>query len=288
MGSAAAYHLAKDGRRVLLLEQFQLGHTRGSSHGGSRITRYTNPDVDDARVMPATYELWRTLEAERAATLLKLTGGLFFAPADDPFMIASQHALNAFDYPYRLLSAAEQRAEFPQFQPPADWIALYQADSGILAASACVEALAAQGACVAALDINPAITTLFGSASIFGQICDVTDSGQLKTAVEETVNHFGGLDIVICNAGMFPKSQTIADMDGGAWARSLDLNLTSHQLLIQHGIPYLKVGSTPPCDYRVEECPRAWPRCRCLFGGQSWANATGARRRPGIGPIWHL
>ena len=70
MGSAAAYHLAKDGRRVLLLEQFQLGHTRGSSHGGSRITRYTNPDVDDARVMPATYELWRTLEAERAATAL--------------------------------------------------------------------------------------------------------------------------------------------------------------------------------------------------------------------------
>jgi glycine/D-amino acid oxidase-like deaminating enzyme len=39
MGSAAAYQLAKDGRQVLLLEQFQIGHTRGSSHGGSRITR---------------------------------------------------------------------------------------------------------------------------------------------------------------------------------------------------------------------------------------------------------
>ena len=117
------------------------------------------------------------------------------------------------------------------------------AASGI--GKACVEALAAQGACVAALDINPAITTLFGSASVFGQICDVTDSGQLKTAVEETVNHFGGLDIVICNAGMFPKSQTIAEMDGGAWARSLDLNLTSHQLLIHHAIPYLKVGIDP-------------------------------------------
>lgn len=150
MGSAAAYHLAHAGRRVLLLEQFQLGHTRGSSHGGSRITRYTNPDLDDARVIPATYELWRRLEAESGATLLKMTGGLFFAPVDDPFLLDSQRALDAFNYAYRFLAPRELRAEFPQFRPPADWIALYQADSGILAASACVLALArgavAQGA----------------------------------------------------------------------------------------------------------------------------------------------
>jgi len=142
MGSAAAYHLAKDGRRVLLLEQFHLGHTLGSSHGGSRITRYTNPDRDDARVIPATYDLWRQLEAESGATLLKLTGGLFFAPADDPFLVDSQRALDAFKYAYRFLSPAELRAEFPQFRPPADWIALYQAESGILAATPCVLALA--------------------------------------------------------------------------------------------------------------------------------------------------
>lgn len=121
------------------------------------------------------------------------------------------------------------------------------AASGI--GKACVEALAAQGACVTALDINPAITTQYANRAnrgqILGQICDVTDSGQLQAAVEETVRTFGGLDIVICNAGMFPKSQTIADMDGGAWARSLDLNLTSHQRLIQQAIPYLKAGIDP-------------------------------------------
>ncbi len=121
------------------------------------------------------------------------------------------------------------------------------AASGI--GKACVEALAAQGACVAALDINPAITTQYDNTEnrgqILGQICDVTDSGQLQAAVEETVRTFGGLDIVICNAGMFPKSQTIAEMDGGAWARSLALNLTSHQRLIQQAIPYLKAGIDP-------------------------------------------
>jgi rhamnose utilization protein RhaD (predicted bifunctional aldolase and dehydrogenase)/NAD(P)-dependent dehydrogenase (short-subunit alcohol dehydrogenase family) len=110
---------------------------------------------------------------------------------------------------------------------------------------ACAEALAAQGAAVTALDINPEIETLFKQPQIRGQVCDVTDSAALKAAVEATVRHFGGLDIVVCNAGIFPSSQTIEKMETGAWARSLDLNLTSHQRLIQYSIPYLKVGIDP-------------------------------------------
>ncbi|MCB0128904.1 MAG: FAD-dependent oxidoreductase, partial [Caldilineaceae bacterium] len=103
MGTAAAYHLAKAGHAPLLLEQFTIGHTLGSSHGGSRITRYANPDFDDARVIPATYELWRTLEAETGETLLKLTGGLFLGPADEEFMVESIKALEANGYSYQPL-----------------------------------------------------------------------------------------------------------------------------------------------------------------------------------------
>lgn len=117
------------------------------------------------------------------------------------------------------------------------------AASGI--GKACVETLHAQGAAVAALDINPAIQTLFKPPNIFGQVCDVTNDRQLLEAVEATVRRFGGIDIVICNAGMLPKSQTIADMDAAIWERSLDLNLTSHQRLLQHCIPYLKLGNDP-------------------------------------------
>jgi NAD(P)-dependent dehydrogenase (short-subunit alcohol dehydrogenase family) len=117
------------------------------------------------------------------------------------------------------------------------------AASGI--GKACVEALAAQGAAVAALDINPNVTTLFNGPGILGQVCDVTDGAALQAAVEMTVRHFGGLDIVVCNAGMFPSSQTIEEMDSNAWTRSLDLNLTSHQRLMQHSIPYLKEGVDP-------------------------------------------
>ena len=144
MGSAAAYHLAKDGRAPLLLEQFSLGHTLGSSHGGSRITRYANPDWDDARVIPATYELWRTLEAESGATLLKMTGGLFLGPATEPFMVDTQRALDAHCYPYRALNPAELARDFPQFELPAGWGGFYQADSGILAAGRCTETMARQ------------------------------------------------------------------------------------------------------------------------------------------------
>jgi len=144
MGTAAAYHLAKAGHAPLLLEQFTIGHTLGSSHGGSRITRYANPDFDDARVIPATYELWRTLEAETGETLLKLTGGLFLGPADEEFMVESIKALEANGYSYQPLDRAALAASFPQFNPPVGWTGFYQAESGILAASNCVAAMARQ------------------------------------------------------------------------------------------------------------------------------------------------
>jgi rhamnose utilization protein RhaD (predicted bifunctional aldolase and dehydrogenase)/NAD(P)-dependent dehydrogenase (short-subunit alcohol dehydrogenase family) len=110
---------------------------------------------------------------------------------------------------------------------------------------ACVEALAAQGAVVVAFDINPAVATLFKQSSILGLVCDVTDSTGLKAAVETTVRRFGGLDLVVCNAGMFPSSQSIDEIDPAAWSRSLELNLTSQQRLIQYSIPYLKLGIDP-------------------------------------------
>lgn len=111
--------------------------------------------------------------------------------------------------------------------------------------AACVTALAAQGAAVVALDINPRIVDQFNSAQILGQVCDVTDPVALQAAVTTTVRHFGGLDILVCNAGFFPSSQPIEQMDESAWSRSLALNLTSHQQLMQAALPYLKLGIEP-------------------------------------------
>src|SRR5262245_66294808 len=76
MGCAAAYQLARDGRRVLLLEQFAIGHDRGSSHGPSRIIRLAYDSRDYVNLARASYALWRTLEAESGERLMVRTGGL--------------------------------------------------------------------------------------------------------------------------------------------------------------------------------------------------------------------
>ncbi len=110
---------------------------------------------------------------------------------------------------------------------------------------ACVKELLAQGAVVAALDLNSEITELFQSDSVLGLTCDVTDEQQLKNAVDNTVAKFGGLDILISNAGAFFANETIENMSAKNWNTSLNINLTSHQRLLQICTPYLSVGIEP-------------------------------------------
>ena len=57
-----------------------------------------------------------------------------------------------------------------------------------------------------------------------------------------TVAQFGGLDIVISNAGSFPMGQALDEMDDTSWNASLALNLTQHKDLLRHAIPFLKQG----------------------------------------------
>ena len=117
------------------------------------------------------------------------------------------------------------------------------AASGI--GAACVESLLARGAVVAALDINAAITTRFPAASVLGIVCDMTDPDAIRRAVEACIHRFGGLDIIVSNAGVFPASNRIEQMDADLWQQSMSLNLTSHQRLMQETIPYLKLGIDP-------------------------------------------
>jgi NAD(P)-dependent dehydrogenase (short-subunit alcohol dehydrogenase family) len=107
---------------------------------------------------------------------------------------------------------------------------------------ACVEALHAQGAAVIALDIDPDITGIFEQEDICGLLCDVTDPDQVNKSVESAARRFGGLDILVSNAGIFPASATIADMSSEVWNRSIEVNLSSHQQVLRACIPYLELG----------------------------------------------
>src|SRR5713226_9680168 len=83
-GSAAARAMASRGRSVTVLEAFQPGHRRGSSHGSARIFRRAYPDPLYVRLTGLAGQLWRQLEAESGASLLRVTGGLDYGRARDP------------------------------------------------------------------------------------------------------------------------------------------------------------------------------------------------------------
>jgi len=110
---------------------------------------------------------------------------------------------------------------------------------------ACVEALLEKGAAVAALDIDPVINSTFNRNDVLEIVCDVTDDAALINAVEESIRCFGGLDILITNAGVFTANENIEDMADETWRLALDVNLTSHQRLMKYCIPYLRHGIDP-------------------------------------------
>jgi rhamnose utilization protein RhaD (predicted bifunctional aldolase and dehydrogenase)/NAD(P)-dependent dehydrogenase (short-subunit alcohol dehydrogenase family) len=107
---------------------------------------------------------------------------------------------------------------------------------------ACAIMLHERGAAVTGLDINPAVTNIFNQQDMLGIKCDITDDRAVKDAVETTIRSFGGLDILIPNAGIFPPSQRIENVDEKSWERSMDINLSSQQRLLKTCIPYLKLG----------------------------------------------
>ena len=110
---------------------------------------------------------------------------------------------------------------------------------------ACVESLLSQGAVVAALDIDKSITSIYTQPEVLGLHCDVTDVKQLKACIEKTVIHFGGIDMLVMNAGIFPKSARIEHMKDSLWDKSISINMTSHQRLLQLCVPYLEKGFDP-------------------------------------------
>ncbi len=116
VGSAAAYHAAKAGQRVLLLEQFEIDHVRGSSHGASRITRTSYHDLGYARLaMEAQREEWPRLERAAGRPLVTPTPGLFFGPADGSVR-AYADAVAAAGAPVDRIDVAQARRRFPQFR----------------------------------------------------------------------------------------------------------------------------------------------------------------------------
>lgn len=134
VGASTACALASRGAKVLLLEQFQAGHNRGSSHGESRIIRYSYSDAFYAELMADAFAAWAKLEADTGTQLYIRTGGLSFGPADSDYVPQIAANLKAQSVPYRMLTPAEVRRIYPALQLPAGFKTVYEPSAGVLMA----------------------------------------------------------------------------------------------------------------------------------------------------------
>jgi rhamnose utilization protein RhaD (predicted bifunctional aldolase and dehydrogenase)/NAD(P)-dependent dehydrogenase (short-subunit alcohol dehydrogenase family) len=114
------------------------------------------------------------------------------------------------------------------------------AASGI--GKACVEAFLARGAAVVGLDVDPGVERLFDRRDFLGVRCDVTEEAEVARAVAGAVAAFGGLDMMVLNAGIFPAARRIAELAGEEWRRVMGVNLDANLTLLRLGHPLLRLA----------------------------------------------
>lgn len=141
VGSSAAYLLARENKSVALLEQFEFAHDRGSSHGESRITRYSYDHPLYVRMAKRGYPLWAEIMSESGEELFVRTGGIDLDEIGGKGISDCRYSLDAENIAYEILDRAEIGKRFPQFNIPDNYEGLFQEDTGILNASLCVKSL---------------------------------------------------------------------------------------------------------------------------------------------------
>jgi len=142
MGSSAAYHLAKNKRKVLGLEQYSCAHSQGSSHGETRLIRkayFEHPDY--VPLLETSYELWHELEARSSQKLLHLTGLVIFG---DPLQSGVLKGVGKSAEKYRISmqewKAPEIQSRFPMAKVPSHFVGLFEPSGGYLEVENCVRA----------------------------------------------------------------------------------------------------------------------------------------------------
>ena len=145
-----------------------------------------------------------------------------------------------FDVEYWDLEQAKLRSRGAP-PPLAGEVALVTgAASGI--GRACAEALLAEGAAVVGVDVAASIETSFDGPAWVGLALDVTDREALGRALEVTTERFGGLDVLVVNAGVFPPGAPIGDLDLDTWRRTMAVNVDANASLLHQAYPLMRTS----------------------------------------------
>ena len=134
MGSSTAYSLSKSGKKVLLLEQFPLQHSKGSSHGQSRIIRRTYTEKHFSDLMTTSYALWNNFEGETKENLIVKTGGLDFGPNKSENLKKTIEICDKLNLNYQHYDNRELNKKFPVLRLPDNYHGIIQPESGVILA----------------------------------------------------------------------------------------------------------------------------------------------------------
>ena len=145
MGSSACYFLAKQGSRVLGLEQFDIVHDQGSHSGQSRIIRkayFEHPDY--VPLLERAYRNWRVFEEETRSEIYYRTGIVYFGKPDHDTMSGIKKSASLYKVPVETLTASQSQQKFPLFKIPPDFETLVEPDAGFVTPERAIRLYATQ------------------------------------------------------------------------------------------------------------------------------------------------
>ncbi len=235
VGSAAAWQLARRGSQVVLLEQYEAGHTRGASHGASRIFRLSYPDPVHIDLAREARRHWRELEELTGTDLLTITGGVDHG--DHPHLRLLADGLAATGVPHHWLTPREAGERWPGIR--FDTRALFHPDSGRLHADRSVTALQTAAAKSGAL------------------VRHATPVTAIEVLGEDAV-------LVHTDSGAYRAHRVVAAVN--AWASKLVGGLVP--------LPPLRVTQEQPAHFAARETEDGWPSFGHLFAEGSAAAAS--------------
>ena len=151
-----------------------------------------------------------------------------------------------FDIEYWTLEQAKLKKGGAQPLFAGEVVLVTGAASGI--GKACAESFLKRGATVVGLDMNPAIANQSKRADFLGLACDLTDRAALGRAIAAAVRAFGGIDMAVLNAGIFPSSQPIASLSDESFRRAMTVNVDAGLNVLRELLPLLALA---PCGGRV-------------------------------------
>jgi len=149
-------------------------------------------------------------------------------------------ASDIFDIEYWDLEQAKLHKNINSLEFQGEVVLITGAASGI--GKSCVQSFLNRGAAVVGIDIDSSIETNYKHNNYLGLICDVTDEEAIEVVLEKGVCHFGGIDMIVLNAGIFPEGMQVSELSTIEWNKVFSINLNSNLTLLREVYPLLKMA----------------------------------------------